>query len=277
MFKRNFLFCLLLLWTTVHANETSKPPLEKSRVVICGCARDVAEHLPRVFANGIYPIAKLFYDYRIVIFENDSQDETLNILSEMQIKDSKFILLTERGLDHQLKSRTKRLAYARNRYLEYVHTRFPHFDYLIVLDMDDHPVENREVQAEKIRLIFDMRERWDALSIGSPFYYDIWALRSKEYPHNCWNVNHPHEFVDRAKKEMRTKIKGMKKNELLEVDSSFNGITFYYLPKTTHCLYDGENKEPVVKTKRDCEHVAFHRDMKAKHDAKIMISPLKIF
>ena len=41
---------------------------------------------------------------------------------------------------------------------------------------------------------------------------------------------------------------------------------------TKDCEYDGENREPfVVSPWGDCEHVAFHKCMRDKHNATIVI------
>jgi hypothetical protein len=47
----------------------------QSRVVVCGLCRDVRSALPRTIAR-IERLGQKFHDYRVVLFENDSQDGT---------------------------------------------------------------------------------------------------------------------------------------------------------------------------------------------------------
>jgi hypothetical protein len=71
---------------------------------------------------------------------------------------------------------------------------------------------------------------------------------------------------------------------LLPVESAFGGLGLYRLSKTRDCRYVGLTEECSCKGVLDfgpnstnpcapetCEHVAFHRDMILKHDAKMFI------
>jgi hypothetical protein len=74
---------------------------------------------------------------------------------------------------------------------------------------------------------------------------------------------------------------------LVPVESAFGGLGLYRLSKTRECRYVGLTEECSCKGVLDfgsgllpsnnpcapetCEHVAFHRDMILKHDAKMFI------
>src|SRR6478735_8854341 len=51
-----------------------------SRVVLCGLARNVAEVLPRTRAR-LEQTGQMFGDYRIFLYENDSEDSTAGQLA----------------------------------------------------------------------------------------------------------------------------------------------------------------------------------------------------
>ena len=91
--------------------------LSKKKIVIAGCGQNIRPYIQRVFKN-IYTIARLFNDYKIVIFENDSIDNTLEILNAYDKKDPNMILLTERNIPVPTYLHPCRIAYCRNRLLE---------------------------------------------------------------------------------------------------------------------------------------------------------------
>ena len=59
------------------------------KVAVLGCARDIARYLHQSM-NTIKAITDIFIDYRVYIYENDSMDETTEILNEYQKRNSKI-------------------------------------------------------------------------------------------------------------------------------------------------------------------------------------------
>ena len=57
---------------------------------ICGPVRNCGPYLKKVLYN-IEQIGSLFDDYQIIIFYDKSDDDTLNILKEYQIKNPKLL------------------------------------------------------------------------------------------------------------------------------------------------------------------------------------------
>jgi hypothetical protein len=72
------------------------------------CGSDLLAGLDLVARIGAY-----FEDYRVVIFENDSLDETKNILSSLSEND-KIKIIQKDGLDENFPFRTERISFARN-------------------------------------------------------------------------------------------------------------------------------------------------------------------
>src|SRR5271168_3732639 len=67
------------------------------RAVIAGCARNCAAHLPAVLAN-IARAAELFTETAFVFVENDSHDETADILATFARNNPRVYLERATGL-----------------------------------------------------------------------------------------------------------------------------------------------------------------------------------
>lgn len=120
-----------------------------SSVVICGLARDIEKYIPYLY-NRIQKLGKLFYDeYTVIIVENDSKDNTRQILEQIKKRDSRWIIIGEKQekiRHNQDKSLQRRIdmAYYRNQYLDFINDKFKTNTflypdppkYLIVLDTD---------------------------------------------------------------------------------------------------------------------------------------------
>ena len=84
------------------------------RFYICGCARDVGNHLINVFEN-IDKICNNVDDYYIIIAYGESKDNTLELLRDYQTKNKKMVIIMEY---ERTKIRTQNIANARNKILK---------------------------------------------------------------------------------------------------------------------------------------------------------------
>jgi hypothetical protein len=168
------------------------------------------------------------------------------------------------------------------------------------MDFDDP--NSKTCNIEVIRKYLE-RSDWDALSFNTfPAYYDIWALSI--YPF-CFSYNHFNNnsyYYKVMQQYVSLKLNHLKRDELLQCISSFNGFSIYRADKFLNCKYDGRvnlNLIPsnfmlahmrAAKSKiifkdygnvkgqyEDCEHRAFHVGAINKNNAKIMISPEIVF
>lgn len=251
--------------------------LSKKKIVIAGCGQNIQSYIHTVFKN-IYTIARLFADYKIVIFENGSTDQTLEILNAYEKKDSNIILLTERNIPVPHYLHPPRVAYCRNRLLEKIDASFSHFDYLIMMDLDD--ICATPIQIEHFKNIFK-NTVWDSVSFNRKKYYDIWALRYPPFVKNCWNFARREQCLHYITQLGHHIVHLLKNNNMMPVFSAFNGFAIYKMDKIANCKYDGMNKERLMgnlaRNITDCEHVAFHYDMMKKYDARHFISSLVLF
>lgn len=253
---------LLLLYFSCHARIDESMEARKTNkynVIFAGTCKNVEPHL-ETNLDHIEMCAKKFHDYAVVIYENDSTDDTRNIL--LRRKKSNYEYIFEDNVTEPL--RTLRLAHGRNRILEKVWklNADNYFDYLIMMDLDDVNADGTFVST--ISECFE-QESWDVVSANqSDTYYDWWALRLPGFMnYDCWIPDSDQDncysfFGKRFEQE-----KGW-----IAVDSAFGGMAIYNLktiPKT--CRYQGIHPDGNEK----CEHVDFHKCIK-DHGGKQFIN-----
>jgi len=264
----------------------------------CGPVKNCGPYLNKIFEN-IEKISSLFNDYSIVLFYDESNDNTLEILKEYQTKNSKLLFYVN---NKPISSyRTHNIAIARNFCLKYIRQNIQKFPFFIMMDFDD--VNCKEVNIEPIRRSL-MRNDWDGLSFNTnPYYYDIWGLSI--YPY-CFSYNHfndNYNYHSIIRNYVMNKLNNLKPGQLLPCISSFNGFSIYRTHKFLDTYYDGRVRSDLFSKKiidthakaqksrglvyrdyghikgkfEDCEHRAFHQMARKKSGARIMISPEIIF
>ncbi len=248
-------------------------------IVIVGALRNGEKYIHALFQN-MYQITSMFEKYKIVIYENDSSDNSRYFLNEYAQKDKNIILLLEDKIDQKYIYRTERLAYIRNILLYYVLHHHSDYDYLLNIDMDD--VNSTSMIVDTFPQIFEYDSSiWDVQTIHqSKEYYDVWALRKAGYmEYDCWfqvkrdlanqipyEVSHQNH-ISRYQKPF------MLKRGLIPVISAFGGAGIYKMKKLKEG--DGELKYiGLCQYGEICEHVHFHEQLKKKYGARIFINPL---
>ena len=256
---------------------------------ICGTVRDCGKYLNNIF-KIMEKIGSLFEDYRIILYYDVSNDDTLINLENYSKLNDKMIYII--NTDELLQYRTHRIAKGRNRCLQTMRNNYSDYEYFIMMDCDDRC--NYEIKLNLLNNYLS-RNDWDALSFNHPAeYYDSWALSKRPYVLSC------HHFKDcqQGQKYITKLISETPPNKLIRCFSAFNGFSIYITNKFTDCWYDGsfnlnywpENliKENIIASGPlifknmhhkyiDCEHRFFHFSAVKKHNARIMISPLCLF
>jgi len=256
---------------------------------ICGTVKNCGPYLDKVFEN-IEKIGSLFDDYKILLYYDTSEDDTLNKINNYQNKNAK--LLFHINKNHLLKHRTYNISRGRNFCLRYIRNNLPDYEMFIMMDMDD--VNCKEVNLEPLRNSLQ-REDWDALSFNtSPYYYDIWALSIKPYYLSFFAFKKTEEMSQTMMEYVTEKLKIVETGNLLPCASAFNGFAIYRTKKFLNCKYDGRLRldllpfckifkdnntydSKFILKPDDCEHRAFHLEAILKNNARIMISPEIIF
>lgn len=253
---------------------------------ICGTVRNCGKYLDKIFQN-MEKISTLFEDYVIILYYDNSNDNTLQKLTEYQKKNPKLVLYI--NTEPLLNYRTHRISKGRNKCLEIMRQNYNDYEYFIMMDCDDRCSYNI-----KLNLLANYLKRtdWDALSFKHPAgYYDSWALSKRPYVLSC------HNFRDTCMgQRMITKIiNNTPKYGLITCLSAFNGFSIYRKNKFDNCYYDGKfrldyipaylikenikyaGKIDLSQNKEDCEHRFFHISAVFKNNARIRISPISLF
>jgi hypothetical protein len=244
------------------------------KIVIGGCCRNCENFLPKILKK-IKDITKLCSDYQIIIYENDSKDNSLQLLNNFKNVNKNVTIISEKNIVKKFKKRAHRLAYARNKILEEIYKKNydSKYEYFINLDLDDINV-NMDVNSIKTFLKSDLD--WDVGTANNKKYYDLWALRTEKYNYNCWNngscsknKKHLGEWFDQFSKT------SIEKNEKpIKVLSAFGGLGIYKIKSIKNCKYDGvEKKKSYNGIIEDCEHVKFHECMRNNGNDNIYIIP----
>lgn len=112
--------------------------LKNKTASICGCAKNIAEHLP-LSISKIEMISSVFKEVKIFIFENDSTDDTLVILNQWASDNKSVEVISENNIPLKATKgwykRVETLSYARNKVLEATKKYEP--DYYIMIDLHE--------------------------------------------------------------------------------------------------------------------------------------------
>lgn len=265
---------------------------------ICGPVKNCAPYLDKVLEN-IEKIGSLFKDYKILIFYDASNDDTLNKLINHQKKNNKLKVYINEKAKSQF--RTHNIAYARNYCLNYIKKHKDNYPYFIMMDFDE--VNCKNIKTDILPKYFE-RNDWDALSFNTyPKYYDIWALSINPY---CFSYNHfeqnQYNNYHVIQDYIMRKLQELPKGGLLKCISSFNGFSIYKTEKFIDSYYDGRIRFDIIPSRyikkhalvarskvifhdyghlkgkyEDCEHRSFHAIAISKTNAKIKISPEILF
>ncbi len=253
--------------------------MKQKRLVICGLARD-CEHSLLLMMNRIEETGALFKDYRVLIFENDSKDETRNLLKQWEEKNKKVSLLTcevpdckfkerplyEWGACHR--TRMEKMAYFRNKYLSVVYEQLSDFDYMMVVDMDIKGPWNLDGMASSFGY-----NNWDAIFANGlhtiPYLaglrygmYDAAAYVKYGGDYTVFN-----SYGSAVKNYFRLNFIECSSlcvgDPLIRVSSAFGGLGLYSIKSLSGCFYSGEL----------CEHAALHKKMAEKGHDLLYINP----
>jgi hypothetical protein len=274
------------------------------KVYICGCVKDCADYLEKVFEN-IDKVICLFADYKILIAHDNSLDNSLEILKSKQSRYKLEIIdVLENNYITDFTMRSKKISNSRNELISRVYSENKKdFEYFIMMDMDD--VCSNPLNINNLKKYIDDDSDWDSLSFNRPNYFDIWALSIDPYLLSCWHFPGGFDIINKIKEHISEKLYNLGSNELLECLSAFNGFAIYKKSKFIGCNYDWQihsnydliSKEDIERNEKalgsqftidkayhkvvnpitDCEHRYFHMKAIEKNDARIRISPLCLF
>jgi hypothetical protein len=235
--------------------------MKSASIVICGITRDDAETLPLTIRR-IEKTGGFFADYRVVIFENDSADQTPELLRQWEKANAGVTVLSEslRELPAFSSGRFERLAYCRNRYLDHIsHScELAAYSYVMVVDMDLRGGWSYDGIASSFG-----ETGWDAVASNAigyhnlrKTYYDTLALKPPTVLKRTW-----------FNRVFGEGWQFRRNDPLIPVESCFGGLAFYRREALLARRYAGTSGGREV-----CEHHALNAD----HRLRFFLNPSQI-
>lgn len=249
--------------------------LKGCNIGIVGLGRNIEDRIPNL-KNFIQTLNQ-FTNTQTFIYENDSIDNTKNLLSEIS-KDIDGFDFTSEILNNKLfaqtreKERTENLAVYRNKCLEYAKTNFRHTDYILVLDTDF-----LEISLEGILHTFGCIKTNNKISAMCGVSYEHKNLFNMNFK-ALWNYDswayRPTWWEDQSKysKDMNNMLWfGLWCPPIgsppIPVNSGFGACCVYKTKDYVNSKYEGY----------DCEHVCFHKNLKRNNpDFQLFMNPSQI-
>jgi len=235
-----------------------------ARVAITGLARNIGRVLPLTIQR-IENLGRCFRDYRVIVYENDSTDDTRLDLARWSRTNRRVHLVTEVLADPvnpttRCLARAARMARYRKRCQEEVLEQCRKFDAAVVIDFDIQGGFSIDGVASTFG-----HEGWDfvganglicrrdGFKMNALRQYDTWALR-----------------FDRNLSPLSTRDAAMFVYErgapLVPVTCCFGGLGVYAMEAYAAAAYG----------KDDLEHATFHRSMIAAGHAKLFLNPSQL-
>jgi hypothetical protein len=242
--------------------------MKTQKVVICGLLRN-HEHMLNDIIYKVEELGKLFNDYKVVIVENDSSDNTREKLLEWASKNNRVTILgcgiNEKSCKLNLPKtightpdfeRIKKMSYLRNLYLEYVKTNNG-YDYMIPIDLDIIGSFYFDGIANSFYYFKNNNDISAICSNGiiadNSKYYDTFPfieLNEKL----MWDSEYEKQQHDKIVMDTINYNKGQ---PLKKVISCFGGLSIYKISQIIHT--DAKYSYPPM-GKYGCEHTFFNRN-----------------
>jgi hypothetical protein len=262
----------------------------KPKLLIAGTAKDASLHLGSL-KKGMERFLRNFDLVRLVIYENDSQDNTIDILQGWNLSTDltfagKVDLIYETNITLQFlsemppedvywKLRPKILAHGRNKLWQQITNISKQEDigYVLMMDLDEV-----NYHLSHVHECFNLPSGWGGCCANNHhIYYDLWALRTFDdwMPGDCFQSANGELRFDKEEPDWVTQFKHISASHPpIRVRSCFGGAALYdfHRLKGLHLdTYDGINPETGNAI---CEHVPFHDSLKEQiPDFEMYIQP----
>lgn len=202
------------------------------KIVLIGVCKNIEQTVP-ILRSGFEKLAN-FLDCRAIFYENNSTDNTSQLLKEWMNQDERVVCLSENYSNEELLKmchartwdnlpcRMEVIAMARNKVMEYIERpEYEDVEYVIVIDMDS----STPLPVDKIITVIDKyHDSFDALICRGGLngeFYDVYAFRNEDYPLGPEYMGD--SFWD-AKRHYWVKRSTVGKTSLIPVYSAFNGL-----------------------------------------------------
>jgi hypothetical protein len=278
--------------------------------VIGLCVYNNERGLPSVLSNIVkMSESKLFDKLTVVAYYDTSADKSYSILESFKNQHSnsgstliETVIISNHKKDFRMsfgnasrvmdKSRTMRIAAARNEilnYMRFAHKRGQGNNYFIMMDSNEYACVG-QINIDTLRDALQRSDEWDGVSFDREAgYYDYWALSFDPHIYSFYHVQNKYDALNKMVTDFATKLNASRNSHtFIPVYSAFNGFAIYKTSMFLNCSYSSfihihlfpKQLLPakiVNYFKNDCEHRKFHLEAIKKNGARIMVSPLSIF
>jgi len=241
---------------------------QQASLVIATLCRDVAPAFD-LSKRRLESIGQMFGDYHIVIFENDSSDNSRQLLQDWATENPKVTLLDccddcdtcctcrlkhKNGYDMGAVSfsRVAMMRDHRNRYMEHVAKNLPSFDYLMVYDFDLEGALLKSGLFHTLGL-----DGWNGMFANGRILLPPLGLNHSMYDSFAFRAADDEEGSSTNLKRFWQLKKMAQKltDPVIPVRSAFNGLGLYKMPEVLAHRYR------LLPPPYQCEHIGFHADM----------------
>ena len=230
---------------------------KKSKVVFVGMARSIDGELPNTIER-ISESGKQFVDWKVVVFENDSEDGTKELLKTWQDEEEPgriHISLNDFGFEHLNgwePLRVERYARYRNECRQMAAMIMPDADFVVVMDLDPWGGHSRRGLLNSVSWLDRIPNAGCMASVS------LYQIRDNEgNVHLChydqWGFRSLQSWSHRIESWFTRWIPATGSNPIL-VKSAFGGLAVYKAAPFFASEYQGGP---------DIEHVGLHKSMKA--------------
>lgn len=260
--------------------KTSTSGTPKSRrVIIASLIRDGSKKISRI-RKTIENITQGWSDWRYLVVENDSEDDTRDKLLKWASEESRVVVLgcginvnncklgLKRTTGHDVySSRIQKMVYLRNLYINTIveDQNMTNFDYLLVWDPDLDGYFEPDDTDDTLDYLDSVRNISAAcahgyypLPMGGKLYFDTYAHVDLDKPLDDGDMG-----LLRSNLIKFDAFQWEPDPEPYEVRSCFGGLTAYRISdiikaKARYLFKIGTNKKPL------CEHTTFNEQLKGK-------------
>jgi hypothetical protein len=238
--------------------------MQQTSAVLVGLARNVAPILPATMLR-MELLGETFADYRIVLFENDSTDQTIPLLSAWSHANPKVEILSESlgapvSRPIRCANRADRMAFYRQKCQAHIRQHHSDHPFVIVIDTD-------------------VEGGWSPDGVASTFGHDGWDFVGSNgliYRRSGWDANATAQYDAWAYRENEdyrslatsyvNRLQHRRGEPLVPLPSCFGGMGIYRMAAYLAGEYRGQ----------DIEHVSFHRTLRHQGFARTYLNPSQI-
>lgn len=248
-----------------------KNHLKNKKIVIAGLCRSVGSVLEKNVYSVIDSVKNIVSDYKVLLFENDSTDNTKEILKNLKNNNDNIHYISQ---DYRRKhygtvkdpERIKALAEYRSKVQEYIKLNWPNYDYIILFDTDfvDFSANGLLnsfgwIDNSNIDAVAGFSYTLKPLTLTGHYAYNLWNYDSWAYRESWWRdlENEPvYNSLQNYPKMLWFGLRPLPRGVFpTKVNSAFGGMVVYKMKDYLIGEYDHY----------DCEHVTFHRSIGLKN------------